>query len=150
MKHLTIALGLLAVLLGAAQAAHALDYVSVDSSSAILYETDSLKSRKLYVVSRYMPLERVIDSANWVKVRDRAGSMAWVEKRVLSSKRYVVVTTERASVRQAPDAGAAVVFQVVQNVALEWLGAAGGGWSKVRHQDGATGYIRSTEVWGDE
>lgn len=150
MKRLATVSGLLAVLLVAAPGAHALDYVSVDSSSAIMYQADSLNSRKLYVVSRYMPLEKVVNNGNWIKVRDSSGSMGWVEKRVLSSKRYVMVTAERASVRQAPDAGSAVVFQVVQNVALEWLGAGGGGWARVRHQDGSTGFIRSTEVWGDE
>lgn len=138
------------MLLGATQTVYALDYVSVESSSAALYKTDSLASAKLYVVSRYMPLEKVISSGNWVKVRDMAGSMAWVEKRELSSKRYVVVTTAQASVRQAPDSKASVAFMVEQNVALEWLGAGGGGWSKVRHLDGSTGYVRSAEVWGDE
>lgn len=150
MKRALATTGLFALLLGAATGAHALDYVSVDASSAILYQADSLSSRKLYVVSRYTPLEKVVTSGAWVKVRDSGGSLGWVEKRVLSSKRYVVVTAERASVRQAPDAEAAVVFQVVQNVALEWLGAGGGGWARVRHQDGASGFIRSTEVWGDE
>lgn len=150
MKHSFTILGFFAMLLGAAQSAYALDYVSVESSSATLYKTDSLKSPKLYVVSRYMPLEKVINSGNWVKVRDMAGSMAWVEKRELSSKRYVVVTATQASVRQAPDSKSSVVFLVAQNVALEWLGAGGGGWSKVRHLDGSAGYVRSAEVWGDE
>lgn len=144
------ALALSAVLLFAAQAACALDYVSVEAASATLYEADSTKSRKLYVVSRYMPLERVISSDNWVKVRDHAGSLAWVEKRVLSSKRYVMVTVAQATARQAPEQNAAVAFQVAQNVALEWLAASGGGWTKVRHQDGSTGFVRATEIWGDE
>lgn len=150
MKHAIATPLLLAVLLGAAGGASALDYVSVDSGSAILYQADSLQSRKLYVVSRYMPLERVINGSGWVKVRDNAGSMGWIEKRELSSKRYVLVTVAQASVRQSPEQNAAVAFLVAQNVALEWLGKAGGGWSKVRHQDGSTGYVRSTEVWGDE
>ncbi len=148
MKPAALALSL--VLLLAAQAACALDYVSVEAGSATLYEADSLKSRKLYVVSRYMPLERVISADNWVKVRDHAGSLAWVEKRVLSSKRYVMVTAAQATVRQAPDATAAVAFQAAQNVALEWMAASGGGWTKVRHLDGSVGYVRATEIWGDE
>ncbi len=147
---LTHAFLVLGTLLVAAKSAYALDYVSVADSSAILYEADSLKSRKLYVVNRYMPLEQVITAENWVKVRDNAGSLAWIEKRALSSKRYVMVTVAKASVRQSPEQNAAVVFQVAQNVAVEWLAASGGGWTKVRHQDGATGYVRATEVWGDE
>lgn len=150
MKHPLALSALFAVLLSVAQAASALDYVSVESSSAILYQADSLHSRKLYVVSRYMPLERVISSASWVKVRDHAGTMAWVEKSALSSKRYVMITVAQASVRQSPEQSSAVAFQAAQHVALEWLGNAGGGWSKVRHQDGSAGYVKSSEVWGDE
>jgi len=33
-------------------------------------------------------------------------------------------------------------------VALEYLDKATTGWVKVRHRDGATGFIRSTQVWG--
>lgn len=140
---------LMALLLGV-QGVYALDYVSVEAGSATLYEANSPNSRKLYVVSRYTPLERVINTDSWVKVRDREGSMAWVEKRVLSSKRFVVVTVAQATVRQAPKQDAEVAFQVAQNVALEWLAASGGGWTKVRHLDGSMGYVRATEVWGDE
>lgn len=130
--------------------AAALDFVAVGERSAILYEADSLKSKKLFVVSRYMPLERVIVRGGWVKVRDNSGTLAWIEKRALSSKRYVMVTAASASVHQAPDQNSAVVFTALQNVALEWLGQAGGGWSKVRHADGSTGFLRSSLVWGDE
>ncbi len=138
------------VLLLAAGGAHALDYVSIADRSATLYEADSPASKKLYVVSRYTPFERILTSGTWVKVRDRTGTLAWVETRALSSKRYVVVTAATATVRQAPDQNATVVFQAAQNVALEWLAQSGGGWIKVRHQDGSAGYVRATEVWGDE
>jgi 23S rRNA U2552 (ribose-2'-O)-methylase RlmE/FtsJ len=36
----------------------------------------------------------------------------------------------------------------VQNVALELLGVAPGGWLQVRHPDGANGYLRANLVWG--
>jgi len=52
---------LLTALLLAVNAAHALDYVSVSSSSAILYDTPSLKGKKLFVVSKFTPLEKVVN-----------------------------------------------------------------------------------------
>ncbi len=51
--------------------------------------------------------------------------------------------------RQAPEEKSAVVTQVKQQVALEWLENTGTGWLKVRHPDGTTGYVKATEVWGD-
>lgn len=133
----------------AAGAAHALDYASVATPSAILYDAPSSRAVKQYVISRYTPLEVVVTLDDWVKVRDQTGALAWVEKKALSNTRYVAVTVALADVRQAPDAKAALVFQARRLVALQRLEDTSTGWLKVRHQDGATGYIRIADVWGD-
>jgi SH3-like domain-containing protein len=144
----------LTVLLGnmlmVAPAAHALDYVSVSDATAILYDANSSKSKKLYVVSRYTPLEVVVNLQNWIKVRDSSGTLAWIERRAVSEKHYVVVTAALASVLKVPEPGAPVLYQVSKNVAIESLGINGGGWIKVRDQDGTIGYMKSIEVWGIE
>ncbi|MBI3902378.1 MAG: SH3 domain-containing protein [Nitrosomonadales bacterium] len=137
------------MLLAAAGSACATDYVSVADSSAILYDAPSLKATKLFVAARYLPLEQVVNLDTWVKVRDSSGGLAWIEKRALSNKRYVLVMADIADLRQTPDGTAAVLMQAKQQVALEWLKNTGTGWIKVRHQDGITGYIKTTEVWGD-
>ena len=138
----------LAVLLCGASAAQAVDYVSVSEGSAILYDAPSIEAKKLFVVNRYMPFEQVVTLDNWVKVRDRTGGLYWVERRVLSGKRYVYALLPLLDVRMAPDFSAARVFQVRQQVALEFLELTSAGWFKVRHLDGNTGFVRSTEVWG--
>jgi SH3-like domain-containing protein len=137
------------VALCAATAAQAVDFVSVGESSAILFDAPSLKAKKLFVVNRYMPFEQVVALDNWVKVRDRSGGLYWLEKRVLTNKRYVFAVNPLVDVRAEPDFGAARVFQVRQQVALELLESTGTGWIKVRHKDGETGYVRSVEVWGE-
>lgn len=137
-----------AVLLAATAPAYALDYVSVADGSAILYDAPSLKAKKIFVASRYLPLEQVVSLDSWVKVRDSSGSLSWIEKRALSSKRFVVVTVELAAIRQAPEENAAVVSQAQQQVVLELLENTGGGWLKVQHQDGVTGYVKAADVWG--
>ncbi len=130
-------------------AASAVDFVSVVESSAILYDAPSLKAKKLFVVNRYMPFEQVITLDNWVKVRDRSGGLYWLEKRVLGNKRYVFALEPMVDVRAEADFGAARVFQVRQQVVMEYLEDTGMGWVKVRHSDGDVGYVRSTEVWGE-
>ena len=64
---------IVAGLLCGANAAYAVDYVSVGESSAVLYDAPSLKAKNLFVVNRYMPFEQVVTLDNWVKVRDRSG-----------------------------------------------------------------------------
>ena len=137
------------VLLTTAGYAQALDYASVADNSAILYDAPSIKAKKIFVASRYWPLEQVVSLDAWVKVRDSSGGLAWIEKRALSNKRFAVVTATLAAVRQSPNDSAAVLMQARQQVALEWLEATGIGWLKVRHLDGITGYVKTTDVWGD-
>jgi SH3 domain protein len=146
-RHFTLT-GFLALML-ATGTSLALDFVSVATPSAILYDAPTPKAKKLYVVSRYTPLERVVSLNDWVKVRDQSGALAWIGKGALGDKRYVVVTVALADVRQKPDLSAPLVFQANRQVALEWLENTGTGWIKARHADGATGYIKTLEVWGD-
>jgi SH3-like domain-containing protein len=131
-----------------AASAQAFDFVSV-ATPAIMYDAPSLKAKKLFVATRYLPLERVVSLDNWVKVRDHYGKMYWVEKRALSAKRFVLVIAAVTAVREKPEDGATVVFQAARQLAMEWQANAGNGWLKVRDIDGATGYVKITDVWGD-
>lgn len=140
---------LLALLLAITGSTWAGDFLSVSSRSAILYNNPALTAKKLAVASRYLPLEVVFVQGDWVKVRDHSGQLAWVERRALDKKRYLLVTAPVAEVRQGPDAAATVQFKVAQQVVLERLENPQSGWISVRHADGASGYIRSTDVWGD-
>jgi SH3 domain protein len=136
------------LLLGMSHAANALDFVSV-AEPAILYDANSLKAKKLFVATRYLPLEQVVVLDNWVKVRDSTGKLFWIEKRQLSSNRYVMVTVPLTNVRRNPDDSAEIIFKATQQLALEWLENTGAGWVKVRHADGTMGYVKSVDVWGD-
>ncbi|MEO6421231.1 MAG: SH3 domain-containing protein [Candidatus Nitrotoga sp.] len=144
-----VALALFITLITAAGSVYALDYVSVADSSAILYDAPSLKAKKIFVVNRYLPLEQVVSLDDWVKVRDSSGSISWIEKHALSSKRFVEVISPLVAVHEEAEADAPVVFNTRQQVALEWLETSDDGWVKVRHPDGITGYVKAKEVWGE-
>lgn len=137
-----------ALLLVGASAVQATEYISVKESHAILYDAPSVKAKKLFVVNRHMPLEQVVVLDSWVKVRDKSGGLYWVEKKALSSTRYVFALSPIVDVLDKPEEGANKVFQVRQQIALQLLESTGAGWLKVKHLDGEVGYVRSTEVWG--
>ena len=140
---------LLAVLAAlVAQAAAAADFRSVADAAAVLYDAPSRAATPLWVVSHDYPLEVIVNLEAWVKVRDQTGTLSWIEKRELSNKRTVLVMTPTVEVRRKPEDLAPIAFVVGQNVVLDLIGTAPGGWLKVRHADGATGYLRATQVWG--
>ncbi len=129
-------------------AAQALDYRSV-TAPAVLYDSPALAGKKLYVVGTGYPVEIVVDLSDWAKVRDSKGELAWIQSRLLSTQRTVVVTAQTAMVRQAPDSKSTVLLRVAQNVLLERQDGAPPGWVKVHHRDGVTGYISVSDVWGE-
>lgn len=136
-----------ACLLLAAAPAQA-QFLSVGENAAVLYDAPSRQAKALYVVSKHYPVEVIVNLEAWVKVRDHTGALSWVERRLLVEQRTVVVVPPSAEVRVRPEDGAPVAFVAVQNVALELLGTAPGGWLRVRHADGADGYLRANLVWG--
>ena len=137
-----------AVGLAGAGRAGAADFRSVAENAAVLYDAPSAKARKLYVVSQGYPFEIVVLVEGWSKVRDANGELSWIENKLLTDKRTVLVKVPLARIHENADDGAPVAFQAQQNVVLELLEAASGGWLKVRHRDGQTGFVRATQVWG--
>jgi len=130
------------------QAIAALEYLSMADNAVIMYNAPSLKADKLFVASRHLPVEAIVKVEGWVKVRDSSGTLAWVEQKAVSDKRFVIVIELQADVYQEADANSTLVFQVQKNVILEWLEPSINGWIKVRHRDGQSGYVKITQVWG--
>lgn len=134
-------------LLALAPAARALDYLSL-AEPAAMYDAPSQKAKPLFAVAAGTPVEAVVTLDAWVKVRDAKGDLAWVEKRLLAQKRTVLVRVERAQVRVQADEQAAVAFEAEKDVVLDWLEPGPLGWARVKHRDGQSGFVKTTQIWG--
>lgn len=142
------------LLLGAsiAQAGAALaasEFKTIGPGPAIMFDAPSIKGRKLFAAPAGMPVEVVITSGDWSRVRDAAGELAWVENKSLTNKRMLIVEAAQAAVRSAPDETAPVVFTAVKGVLLELTEPVASSWVKVRHRDGDIGYAKASDVWGE-
>jgi SH3-like domain-containing protein len=132
----------------AATSALAVDYRSVVVPVAILYDSPSQKGKKLYLIKAQTPVEAVVRLEGWVKVRDAEGTLAWIEVGNLAERRTLVVTAPHAEIRESDKAEAPVVATLDKWVVVDFVEAGSPGWAKVRHRDGTTGFVRSTQVWG--
>ena len=137
------------LLLLAVSGANAAEFRSVQENAAVLYDAPSRAATPLFVVQRNYPLEVIVNLDAWVKVRDHAGALTWIEKKSLGEKRMVLVTGPSVEVRVRAEDGAPAAFVAAQNVALELVEVAPDGWLRVRHADGAAGFVRAAQVWGD-
>jgi SH3-like domain-containing protein len=142
----SVAIGLFGCLV-AAQPALALDYRSL-AEVAVLYDAPSQKAQPLFVIARFTPVEAVVALDGWLKIRDADGTLAWIEKRLLSDRRTVIVRAARAQVRGQPDEKAALLFEAEKDVVLELQEPGTSGWAKVRHRDGQSGYVAVGQIWG--
>ena len=131
---------------GCCAAANA-EYRTVDTAT-VLYDAPSQRGIKQFVIRRDTPVEVVVSLEGWAKVRDSEGTLAWIERKFLAERRSLIVTASRAEIRQANNESSPLVFEAEKNVSLDYLEAAPGGWIKVRHRDGQSGYVRANQVWG--
>lgn len=138
----------LALLALTALPAQALDYRSVAGNAAILFDAPSTQAKRMFVLGRGYPVEVVVSVDNWLKVRDHTGALAWVERASLADKRMVMVTAALAEIRTAAQDNAAISARADKGVLLEWQETVPGGWVKVRLPGNASGYVKSSQVWG--
>ena len=131
-----------------AHSASALEYRST-GRIALLYDAPSTSADKVAIAGSGLPLEIVVDTDAWVKVRDHSGRLAWIEKSALGGARTVMVRGDASVVRQQPRADAEVVFRASRGVLLELNGdASAQGWLPVKHANGLAGWLPIHEAWG--
>lgn len=129
------------------QAALALDFRSAAAHGVILYDTPSDQGRKVFVISKGTPLELLAEQGLWMRVRDQGGSLAWVHKQDMSLVRTLQVVKPSTVYREA-NTTSAPVFRASPGLLLNQLENTRSGWIKVKHRDGAIGFIRIEDVWG--
>ena len=127
--------------------AQAIEYRTVETTT-VLYDAPSQRGIKQFVIRRDTPVEIVVSLDGWAKIRDSEGTLAWIERKFLAERRSLIVTASRAAIRQATNESSPLVFEAEKNVSLDYLETAPGGWIKVRHRDGQSGYVRANQVRG--
>jgi len=148
MKLLTRFAFLLLIAPAWANSALAVEYKNIGASPVIMYDAPSTRGQKLFIAPRGMPVEVVINYGAWSKVRDFAGDLSWIESKQLTDRKNIVIRNINAKIRQNADDSADVVFSADKGVLLELVDTVIPGWVKVKHTDGATGFVKLSDVWG--
>jgi SH3-like domain-containing protein len=125
----------------------ALDFVST-GRPAVLYDGPSVAAEKIVIVGTGYPLEKIVSTEGWVKVRDETGRLSWIEQGALSSKRTALVQATVVAVLEQPADHALVRYRAARGVILEIVSAEANGWLRVRHASGEEGYLRARDLWG--
>jgi len=136
-------------------AAQAADYRVTAEQPTILYDAPSAKAKPQFLFGRDVPVEVLVTLEGWAKIRDASGTIGWVERKALGEKRMLVVRVPLAEVRSGADDASPLVFRAERDVLLEIAESAATassttmpGWVRVRHRDGASGFVRISQVFG--
>jgi len=126
----------------------ALDFKNIGPNPVILYDAPGVRSQKLFVAPRGMPVEVILTYQGWSKIRDVAGDLTWLESKQLVERHTILVRSLNAKIRSAADESAEVVFSADKGVLLELIEIVNDGWVKVKHRDGVMGFVKESDVWG--
>lgn len=138
----------LVALMLAASGVSAAEYASVGKPGAVLFDAPSANATPLFVAPQGMPIELLSVIRLWVKARDAAGDVFWIERSDIAPGRTVVATAP-AVVRAFANEAAQVLFTADSGVLLELIEVdPAPGWARVRHRDGTAGFVRHAQIWG--
>ena len=103
------------------------------------------------IVWRYerqdMPVLIIKETRDWRQVRDADGDEVWVQARMLTESRHVVLLT-KAVMRKKPNELSRGMASIQKGVVAR-LDRCEQGWCRV-HADGFKGWVKASRLWGIE
>ncbi len=147
-----IVLLLLLVAWSACGQASGMTMVSVAGEKVNLRKGPSAQSPIIWELGKGFPLRVIGSQGKWLKVSDFESDVGWIYKDLVSSKPHLVVKANknskaRSNIRSGPGVKYAIVGKAEYGVVFETL-KRGEGWVQVRHENGLTGWIKRSLLWG--
>ena len=128
--------------------ANAGEIMSVKTSSANFRENPHEAAKIKFSADKFFPVEAIEKKKGWVKIKDFEGDTAWVAEKVLGKQATVVVTGDKANIREEASTSSDVSFKVERGEVFK-IESRKGDWIKVVDARGDGGWIRSDMTWGD-
>ena len=93
-----------------------------------------------------LPVKVVSVYKNWRKVEDPDGTQGWMQANLLSNDRSALVIGEERPLREAPEAGARIIWRAEPGVVGK-LSECARGWCKLDVR-GRMGYVEAAHIYG--
>ncbi len=93
-----------------------------------------------------LPVEVTAEFDVWRKIRDAEGTIGWVQERMITGTRSVIVAGSLRTLRDAPDLNAPPVARAEAGVIAKLIECRGA-WCRLETQ-GIKGWLPRDEMWG--
>jgi len=101
----------------------------------------------VWEAARYYPLEILDRSGNWLMISDFENEEGWIYRPLLSGVPTVVVTSQKANVREGPGLENDVLWVLDREFSLKLLEVSGD-WLRVSDGKEVSGWIHKSVTWG--
>jgi SH3-like domain-containing protein len=123
-------------------------FASLDSSEINLRRGPGKDYEILWVYQRRgLPVEIIQEFDTWRRIRDRDGTVGWVQQNLLSGKRTALIIDEPRTIRAEPSGGAAPVAVLEPGVVARITECQGNNWCRLEIQR-YRGWLRRDEFFG--
>jgi SH3-like domain-containing protein len=147
-----VTLILLLFFTGVTSDAAAITMVSVAGEKVNMRKGPSTKYAVKWELGKGFPLRVIGSQGNWLKVSDFESDVGWVYKKLVNRNPHLVVkvnkkSQKRANIRSGPGTKYKIVGKAEYGVVFKTL-QRGDGWVKVQHEQGLTGWVKRSLLWG--
>lgn len=146
-KTFLLSLLLLTALVWLAPPAAAQEMVSVDRPKVNMRSGPGTNYSTLWELGQGYPLMVVGRKGDWLKVRDFENDEGWLYRPLVAKKPHMIVKAQIVNIRNSPNTKARIVGKAKYGVVLQTQ-ERGSGWVKVRHENGLTGWVARSLLWG--
>ena len=148
----TALLFVLLLFVGTVGEAAAIRMVSVAGEKVNMRKGPSTKYPIKWELGKGFPLRVIGSQGNWLKVTDFESDEGWVYKNLVNRSPHLIVkanknSKQRVNIRSGPGTKYKMVGKAEYGVVFKTL-QRGNGWVQVQHEDGLTGWVKRSLLWG--
>lgn len=143
MKRIFMAMVLIFFWVAVAQA----EMVSISGAKVNMRSGPGTKYSIMWELGAGFPLKVESRKGKWLKVSDFEGDVGWIYSGLVSKKAHLIVKKKRVNVRSGPGAKTKIVGKANYGVVFRTLQQKDG-WAKVKHENGLTGWVERSLLWG--
>ncbi len=123
-------------------------FASLDSGEINLRAGPGTDYPILWVYRRKgLPVEIVQEFENWRRIRDRDGTLGWVQRNLLSGRRMAQIVGETREIRARPEPDSRPIANLEAGVIAGLRECGIGPWCRIEIQD-FSGWITRDALWG--
>jgi len=124
------------------------EMLSVKGTSANFRDKPNEAAKIKFSADRFYPVEVIEKKSGWARVKDFEGDEAWVAERLLAKQATVVISADRANIRENPNTSSDVLFKVERGEVFK-IDERKEQWIKIVDGRGDGGWIRDDMTWGE-